>query len=68
MFLERKKEEKEGEKEKKVSVANLGSLGLRGGRTDAQLAGKGGFWAYAVVAAGLFGNSPVTGMLGPVTQ
>lgn len=70
MFLERTKEEKEREKEKRrrLSVVSLGSLGLRGRRTHAHLAGKGGFRAEAMVAAGLFGNSPVSGTLGPVTQ
>lgn len=62
---------KEGREEdgdrRRLSAANLSSLGLRGG-THAYLAGPGSFWVYAMEAAGLFGNSPVSGVLGPVTR
>lgn len=46
---------------------NPGSLASEG-RTRAHLAGRGGLWVDAVVVAGLFGNSPVSGVPGPVTR
>lgn len=42
--------------------------GLWRGRTHAYLVGRGVFWFHAVAAAGLFGNCPLSGVLGPVTQ
>ena len=63
-------EKKEGERrrrEKAVGSKFWFSEPQRG-RTQAHLAERGGFWVDAVVAAGLFGNSPVSGALGPVTR
>lgn len=61
-----KKGEKEGER-RRLSVANF-ILWPQRDRTHAFLAERGGFWADTVEAAGLFGNSPLSGVLGPVTQ